>query len=151
MGNGKDKRNKKIEYGNGYIGILKSVTDKSGQEYDGWRSTYVGHPGLILEFDINGEEECEFLVFLPADLPGKYLRTSKGEVKIEENKIVAATKNSYYEFFLDDKCVSLEQLPYLLQNGEFFLMRGKSEEELRQEHYRQFEEMNEKFGIKEKR
>lgn len=151
MGNGKDKRNKKIEYGNGYIGILKSVTDKSRQEYDGWRSAYVGHPGLILEFDINGEEECEFLVFLPADLPGKYLRTSKGKVTIGEEKIVAETKNSRYEFLLDDRCVPPKKLPYLLQNAEFFLMHGKSEAELRQEHDRQFEEMNEKFGIKEKR
>ena len=150
MGNGKNKGDKKIEYRNGYIGILKKVTDKLGQKYDGWRSTYVGHPGLIMQYEVSTEEECGVLVFLPADLPGKYLRTSKGKITIGEEKIVAETQNSRYEFLLDDKCVLQEKLPYLLQNGEFFLMRGKSEEELRQEHYRQFDELNEKLGIKEK-
>lgn len=149
MGTYGNKMNQKIECQNGYIGILEKVTEKSGQEYDGWRSIYVGHPGLIMEFDITGKEECGFLVFLPADLPGKYLQTSKGKVTIDEGKIVAETKNSRYEFILDDKCVPQEKLPYLLQNAEFFLMRGKSEEELRQEHDRQFDELNEKYGIKE--
>lgn len=122
MGIDCNKDTKKIEFRKRVIGVLRKATNKSGKEYDGWRSAYVGHPGLIMKFDVISEEDYGFLVFLPADLPGKYLRTSKGKVKIEENKIVAATKNSHYEFLLDDKCVSLEQLPYLLQNGEFFLM-----------------------------
>lgn len=151
MGNDANKERKKVDYQKSYIGMLKSVTDKSGQKYEGWRSTYVGSPGLIMKFDVVSEEDYVFLVFLPADLLGKYLRTSKGKVTIEEAKIVAETKNSRYEFLLDEKCVSQEKLPYLLQNGEFFLMCGKSEEELRQEHNRQFEEIYEKYGITEER
>lgn len=151
MGTNGSKERKKIEYKKGYIGILKSATDKSGQKYNNWRSAYVGHPGLIMRVEVLSEGEYEFLVFLPADLPGKYLRTSQGKVTIEEAKIVVETKNSRYEFLLDKKCVSQEKLPYLLQNGEFFLMCGKSEEELRQEHNRQFDELNEKYGIKEER
>ena len=63
-----------------------------------WRKYYVGMYGVLTIFKC--KDYPDKYICLLQDWKGEYLRTGRGDLTREENKIIITTKNSVYTFVI---------------------------------------------------
>lgn len=66
-----------------------------------WRKYYVGMYGILTVYKCDNYPDKH--ICLIQDWEGEYLRTGRGDLRHEDNKIIIHTKNSIYTFVVCDK------------------------------------------------
>ena len=89
-----------------YPGHLHIASNNStGRVYEDWRKKYFRKPGaLMIQYLDSVPNKGEAYLFLK-DLPGEYLHTSIGDVKIIGDIIQVRTSQSLYVFIKDSECL----------------------------------------------
>ena len=108
-----------------FFGRLEKCADKDENPYPetDWRSAYVGMPGLIVVYESERKAAGKkFIYFFPdfSDdldwLAQDWLRTSSGELRVEEETYTITTRNSTYVFVRDDDALPEENKLLLCLN-----------------------------------
>lgn len=95
-----------------FFGRLEECSDKDGVPYTeaDWRSAYAGLPGLIAVYESERKAPGKrFAYFFPDQSDWDvqdWLRTSAGELQVEDKTYTITTINSRYVFVMDEGALS---------------------------------------------
>lgn len=87
-----------------FFGKFEECADRSGVQYPAsdWRSAYIGRAGLIAVYESERKAAGKRFVYFYPDDPDSpmqdWLRTSAGDLKIEDGVCTVMTNNSRYVF-----------------------------------------------------
>ena len=81
-------------------GRLIKFTDLQNNSKNDWKKEYVNKRGLITVMNSHNKAWILFLTF-----DDKYLQTSVGDIKINENLLTITTKNSIYIFKIEKEVI----------------------------------------------
>ena len=85
-----------------------------------WRSAYVGPVGLVAVYESEhkaaGKKFACFFPDMPEQFTQDWLRTSAGELRVEEETYTITTRNSSYVFVRDEEALPGENKVLLFLN-----------------------------------
>ena len=105
-----------------FFGRLEKCADKDGNPYPetDWRSAYVGPAGLVAVYESEhkaaGKKFACFFPDMPDQFTQDWLRTSAGELRVEEETYMITTRNSSYVFVRDEEALPGENKLLLFLN-----------------------------------
>lgn len=105
-----------------FFGRLEKCADKDGNPYPetDWRSAYVGPAGLVAVYESEhkaaGKKFACFFPDMPDQFTQDWLRTSAGELRVEEETYTITTRNSSYVFVRDEEALPGENKVLLFLN-----------------------------------
>ena len=105
-----------------FFGRLEKCADKDGNPYPetDWRSAYVGPTGLVAVYESEhkaaGKKFACFFPDMPDQFTQDWLRTSAGELRVEEETYTITTRNSSYVFVRDEEALPGENKVLLFLN-----------------------------------
>ena len=105
-----------------FFGRLEKCADKDGNPYPetDWRSAYVGPVGLVAVYESEhkaaGKKFACFFPDMPDQFTQDWLRTSTGELRVEEETYTITTRNSSYVFVRDEEALPGENKVLLFLN-----------------------------------
>ena len=105
-----------------FFGRLEKCADKDGNPYPetDWRSAYVGPAGLVAVYESEhkaaGKKFACFFPDMPEQFTQDWLRTSAGELRVEEETYTITTRNSSYVFVRDEEALPGENKVLLFLN-----------------------------------
>lgn len=105
-----------------FFGRLEKCADKDGNPYPetDWRSAYVGPVGLVAVYESEhkaaGKKFACFFPDMPDQFTQDWLRTSAGELRVEEETYMITTRNSSYVFVRDEEALPGENKLLLFLN-----------------------------------
>ena len=105
-----------------FFGRLEKCADKYRNPYPetDWRSTYVGPVGLVAVYESEhkaaGKKFACFFPDMPDQFTQDWLRTSAGELRVEEETYTITTRNSSYVFVRDEEALPGENKVLLFLN-----------------------------------
>lgn len=97
-----------------FFGRLEECLDKDGVPYTetDWRSTYAGLPGLIAVYESERKAPGKKFAYFFPDIPNlvvpDWLRTSAGELQVEDKIYTITTINSRYVFVMNEDALPEE-------------------------------------------
>lgn len=105
-----------------FFGRLEKCADKDRNPYPetDWRSAYVGPVGLVAVYESEhkaaGKKFACFFPDMPEQFTQDWLRTSAGELRVEEETYMITTRNSSYVFVRDEEALPGENKLLLFLN-----------------------------------
>lgn len=105
-----------------FFGRLEKCADKDGNPYPetDWRGAYVGPAGLVAVYESEhkaaGKKFACFFPDMPDQFTQDWLRTSAGELRVEEETYTITTRNSSYVFVRDEEALPGENKVLLFLN-----------------------------------
>ena len=105
-----------------FFGRLEKCADKDRNPYPetDWRSAYVGPVGLVAVYESEhkaaGKKFACFFPDMPEQFTQDWLRTSAGELRVEEETYTITTRNSSYVFVRDEEALPGENKVLLFLN-----------------------------------